>query len=281
MVYDTSVLLMVMRKNHTNNIIFFLCAILVVLLVFLWFNHLKKMENLRAASLVVRESFVQNQPVSTTVASTTLATSSSVGVVVPTSTIEKIEQEKKDRVVKKNLSVPFTTQAPESDWNQPWQDACEEAAIVMLQSFYGGTHLNVSSSKEMILKILERETELGWGGSVEMEKIKQLAEEFVDREFVIIKNPKAEDLREAIINNNPVLVVADGKTLPNPFFKNGGPVYHALVVRGFTDEGFITNDPGTRFGENFFYTTDGLLENIHDWNGGNVSQGEMIILVAK
>ena len=38
----------------------------------------------------------------------------------------------------KNLPVPFTSQAPAGVWTQPWQDACEEAAIVMVDHFYRG-----------------------------------------------------------------------------------------------------------------------------------------------
>jgi len=32
--------------------------------------------------------------------------------------------------VKVYLAVPFLCQAPYGNWQQPWQDACEEAAIM-------------------------------------------------------------------------------------------------------------------------------------------------------
>src|SRR3989338_9267279 len=34
-----------------------------------------------------------------------------------------------------NLAVPFTSQAPEKDWSQPWQAACGEAAGLMLDAY--------------------------------------------------------------------------------------------------------------------------------------------------
>ena len=40
-----------------------------------------------------------------------------------------------------------------------------------------------------------------------------------------------------------------------------------LVIRGYTAKGFITNDPGTRNGEEYFYTEEVLFNAIHDWNG--------------
>ena len=40
-----------------------------------------------------------------------------------------------------------------------------------------------------------------------------------------------------------------------------------LVVIGYTDDGFITNDPGTKRGEQYWYKTETLLDAIHDWTG--------------
>ena len=78
-----------------------------------------------------------------------------------------------------------------------------------------------------------------------------------------------------------MLVVADGKVLPNPHFRDGGPEYHALIIRGYTNKTFITNDPGTQFGENFEYKYNDLLNAIHDWNGGDVKNGRRVVLVVE
>jgi hypothetical protein len=78
-----------------------------------------------------------------------------------------------------------------------------------------------------------------------------------------------------------VYVVADGKVLPNPHFRNGGPVYHALIIRGYTEDSFITNDPGTQFGKNFVYKYHELMNAIHDWNDGDVPNGRSAVLVVE
>jgi hypothetical protein len=47
----------------------------------------------------------------------------------------------------------------------------------------------------------------------------------------------------------------NGRELKNPNFKAPGPVTHMVLVKGYdykTKE-FITNDPGTRRGENYRY----------------------------
>ena len=52
-----------------------------------------------------------------------------------------------------------------------------------------------------------------------------------------------------------------------------------LVVRGYTDDKFITNDVGTRKGENYQYDYDVLMNSIHDWNDGDVDNGQRVVIV--
>ncbi len=181
------------------------------------------------------------------------------------------------------LSVPFTSQAPEKNWNQPWQDACEEAVLLMLDAYYKGYSLSPLFARDELLKILAYEDTLGYGGSIEIEKIKQVGMDTLHLEKhgkpTIVQHPTAEDIKRYIAAGKPVLVVADGKILPNPHFTNGGPEYHALIVTGYTADTFITNDPGTQFGEHFVYQIDELMNAIRDWNGGNVKEGRRVIMV--
>ena len=182
-----------------------------------------------------------------------------------------------------NLAVPFTSQAPERNWSQPWQDACEEAAVLMLDAYYKKYKLSPLFAKDEIIKMVAwEEEEQSWGRSINIEKVKLLLAMYAkltDREVTIIEDPTVEQIKGYIAGGTPVLAVADGKALPNPHFRNGGPVYHALIIRGYTETEFITNDPGTQFGENFRYTYDELMNAIRDWNGGDVKNGRRTVLV--
>lgn len=184
-----------------------------------------------------------------------------------------------------NLDVPFTSQAPEGDWSQPWQDACEEAAVLMLDAYYKEYGLSPLFAKDELVKMVDWEEGVhGWGRSIELTKIQAVYEWFAGeraQKTEILENPTVDELKQFIANGHPVLVVADGKVLPNPHFQNGGPEYHALIIRGYTEDSFITNDPGTRFGENFVYAYDDLMNAIRDWNGGDVKSGRRVVLVAK
>jgi len=195
-------------------------------------------------------------------------------------TIKKLDE--LDELPKEvNLPVPFTSQAPEKNWEQPWQDACEEAVALMLDAYYKGYNLSPLFSKDEILKMVEWEDKKGWGYSIEIEKLAELVEHYSSSGVLvkIIENPTIDQIKRILAGGSPVLVVADGKVLPNPHFTNGGPEYHALIIRGYTFDSFITNDPGTQFGENFVYKYKDLMDAIHDWNGGDVKNGRSVVLI--
>ena len=173
---------------------------------------------------------------------------------------------------KMNLDVPFTSQAPEKNWDQPWQDACEEAAVLMLDAYYKGYGLSPLFSKDEILKMVDWQDERGWGYSIEAEKVLKLTDWYMSsKQIRIVEDPSVEEIKEFVASGNPVLILAYGKDLPNTHFSGDGPEYHALIIRGYNEQGFYTNDPGTRNGENFFYTYENLMDSIHDWNGGDVT----------
>lgn len=40
-----------------------------------------------------------------------------------------------------------------------------------------------------------------------------------------------------------------------------------LLLKGFDDEGFYTNYPGTRRGKNYFYPFEVIIKAAYDWSG--------------
>ena len=51
--------------------------------------------------------------------------------------------------------MPFTSQAPAGIWIQPWQDACEETSIAMVDSFYTNQTITKQNAKAKILHIFD------------------------------------------------------------------------------------------------------------------------------
>lgn len=170
-----------------------------------------------------------------------------------------------------NLNVPFTSQAPFGNWRQPWQDACEETSITMVDNFYqNDTNKNIekNKAKKDILQIL-RIKEGKWGKSLDENatKISDLINNFLPWEARTVENPTIEDLKKEIDKKQPVIVPVYGKALKNPHFRFGGPDYHVLVISGYDDEKqeFITQDPGTRYGLDFRYSFATIMNALHDF----------------
>jgi len=178
--------------------------------------------------------------------------------------LDSIEEIKKEI----NLDIPFTSQAPTTNWEQPYQDACEEASILMVDYYYSEEKLPKKEEIENILKEMVNWQEKNWEGhfNLSVNKVQELVKYFFGYTTEIIKDLDIEKIETYLDNGIPVIVPANGKELDNPNFSNGGPEYHMLVIKGYTKENFITNDPGTRNGFNFVYTKENLLHSIADWD---------------
>lgn len=185
-------------------------------------------------------------------------------------------------------NIAFVPQAPAKNWDQPWQDACEEASLLTVTNYYrddsNSTPDKLTSQLNSIFTI---ESNLGYGHDVDLSQLLQVSNQLSDYQGTIIDNPSMEDIKQYISQNIPVIVVANGKTLysENKYFKNGGPWYHSLVIIGYDDslQKFIVHDVGTQFGSHFKYSYPVLMSAIHDFpetkNKEDIDQGVPRILI--
>ena len=56
-----------------------------------------------------------------------------------------------------------------------------------------------------------------------------------------------------------------------------------LVLTGYDERNFVTNDPGTRRGYGYKYTYSILYNAIHDWTGvkEDIEKGPIVVLVIR
>ncbi len=180
-----------------------------------------------------------------------------------------------------NLQVPFTTQAPDANWDFPYQEACEEASALTVHYYYQNKTFTKEIADREILKLVEWEKD--YFGDYKDTTAEETAEfikvywgyKRVDVEY----DPTVEQIKRHVADGRPVIVPAAGKQLGNPNFRNGGPLYHMFVIRGYTKSQFITNDVGTRKGENYRYDIPVIMSAMHDWNGGDVENGQKAIVI--
>lgn len=180
-----------------------------------------------------------------------------------------------------NLNVPFTSQAPFANWSLPYQEACEEASSIMVNAFYEKKSLSKNEADKQILALVDFQTKTyGFYKDTTAEEVARFMKSYWGYESVRVLPTTADGIKRELANGSPVIIPAAGRQLGNPNFTRPGPVYHMLVVKGYTRDGkFITNDPGTRRGENYVYTEKTVLNANHDWNGGNVTNGEKLMIV--
>lgn len=182
-----------------------------------------------------------------------------------------------------NLDIPFTSQAPHANWDLPYQEACEEASMLMAARFLQGRAITgPDDADSAILELVDfANVELGYPIDMTAEETAKAIEDFYNLRTEVLYEFTWDDIKTALVQGYPVIVPAAGRELGNPNFTSPGPVYHMLVIKGYTESRVITNDPGTRNGADYSYDYDVLYNAIHDWNGGNVTEGKKVIIIVK
>lgn len=182
-----------------------------------------------------------------------------------------------------NLNVPFGSQAPFANWDMPYQEACEEAAAIMVHYYYESKQLTPKIMNEEILKLVEWENKtFGYYEDTKASEIARILHEYFGHKNVEVRYEFAiNDIKEEIAQGRPVILPAAGRLLPNPNFRQPGPIYHALVAKGYTENKIITNDPGTRKGHDFLYDPKELMNALHEWNEEDILKGGKAMVVVK
>lgn len=191
---------------------------------------------------------------------------------------KEVEKNENQEIIKSqvNLNIPFTAQAPFAVWDDLHNEACEEAALIMAKYWLDGKTLTKEKAEEEILNSVAWQIK-NWGGHYDLpsEKIVELGKEYFKIEKIeVFYQPTLEDIKKELSKGNLVIVPTAGRLLKNPYYRQPGPIYHMLVVRGYDEKWIITNDPGTRRGENFKYTYQNFFDSIHDWPYGSPDYGQ-------
>jgi hypothetical protein len=167
--------------------------------------------------------------------------------------------------------VPFSPQAPLGNWQEPYANACEETSLLMAMAWVKGTStLSPGQVDAGIREIIQYEKEsLGLHKDTSAQQTSLILAEFFDHSnHRLAQNVKIKDIKKALSEGSVVIAPVIGGLLNNPFYKSESLFYHMLVITGYDDEKeiFFTNDPGTRYGENFAYNYATLEKALTDWD---------------
>ena len=189
-----------------------------------------------------------------------------------------------------NLAVPFTPQAPFAVWDDLHNEACEEASLLMVHYYLTGKTFTSQIADQEIIKLVDWQKK-NWGGhyDLSLENLAKLAREYFGYQKIrtpdksgnlvfgneenyipkikILTDPDFEEIKKELSNGNPIIAPMAGRLLKNPYYRQPGPYYHMLVIRGYQNDEIITNDAGTRRGQDFRYQKEVFFNALHDWPG--------------
>lgn len=145
------------------------------------------------------------------------------------------------------LAVPFYMQAPDNKRVLPWTEACSEANIVLAAYYIQDKTLTKDQFKQDILTITKVQNKF-FGTYIEI-PIAELQTTY-DRFYPnagktkIIENPTIQQIKEELAQGHVIISPSAGKILHNPYYLENPPRFHTLLIRGYDDKYFYTNDVG-------------------------------------
>lgn len=172
-------------------------------------------------------------------------------------------------------NVPFTSQAPFGNWSdQRQQNGCEEASALMAIHWAQGKNLTKQEALTEITKLAD------WLIKKHGQAVDTSAQDTIDWIFKdyfeydqvsLMEKATNQKIIQALRQGQLVIAPMNGQKLHNPNFKQPGPERHMLVIRGYdpVSQKFITNDPGTKRGENYQYPAKVVEQAIRDYPTGN------------
>ncbi len=190
-----------------------------------------------------------------------------------------------------NLDIAFTSQAPDANWDQDHDEFCEEAAVLMVGRYWKNLGIKDKADAEAALQEIKtwEIDNLGFYYDTTAAETATILTGMYGLTYDLVEDPTVATIKRAVASGKPVIVPTDGRALGNPNFRSPGPVYHNLVIKGYTDDGkFITNDPGTRKGADYVYEESIVMNAMHDWvpnadrtkPGNGSSTGRKVVIIA-
>ncbi len=193
------------------------------------------------------------------------------------SDIKEIVEEKKVEIIEipttLELKVAFAQQAPFGNWNEVTQETCEEASMIMVAKYFNNEPLNDAIMEKELEKHLAWQEERGYKVDLTAEETVFILREYFGLKAELSYQVEVNKIKAELFKGNLIIIPAAGRLLKNPNFKQPGPIYHMLVIKGYNHKEFITNDPGTRNGNGFKYPYDRLINAVHDWDHELAQEG--------
>ncbi len=181
-----------------------------------------------------------------------------------------------------SINVPYSVQAPEANW-AIHEESCEEAAALMYHYFLKKTSFPndiippAQASSEIIAMKNWQVNRYGKEPDLKITELGEFVKEYYGYNYEHSSKTTKEDIMGTISTGKPIIVPVITHALQNPNY-GPNPSYHVLLIKGYNQNGVITNDAGIKEGKDYFYSWETLFSAI-DAQTIKMNQGrEMITL---
>lgn len=170
--------------------------------------------------------------------------------------------------------MPFIAQAPRGNWSDlRQQEGCEEASALMVAAWLNGWDLTLAQAEEKIIALSEFQRErFGYfiDTSARDTDSRLLRGYFSVTGTTVREQIGAADVQKVLAEGQIAIVSVNGRALQNPYFRQGGPLRHMIVVLGYDHVSgeFITHEPGTLSGAQYRYSYRTLQSALNDYDSG-------------
>lgn len=170
------------------------------------------------------------------------------------------------------LGVPFTSEIPDGSWVKPWNNACEEASITMVEAWYNKKDTLTKTEAKAAMQQLFTWEDAHFGGNANTDATQtvQLITAKAGFSARIVRNPSLQDIQNELRAGRPVITLNYGYDLKNPLhhWARNGSYYHMMVIAGFDDgtKEFLVNDTALEEGLDYRYSYATILNSLHDYD---------------
>ena len=171
------------------------------------------------------------------------------------------------------IPAPYTSEVPTGSWATPWNNACEEATIVMVNDYYFGyENMTKKIAIDNMSPLFKIENKIfGSNANTDATQTAKLINDYTDSVALIKDNPTLEEIKDELRQQRPVISFHYAKNIPNPNYhwRAGGSYYHVMTLVGFdenTKEFFVhdSGDPVTGAYHRYAYSV--IMNSLHDYN---------------
>lgn len=171
------------------------------------------------------------------------------------------------------INVPYTTEIPLGSWVKPWNNACEEASIIMAESYYfGNKTMDKKTAAKYMSPLFPIEDKIfGSNADTDSARTAKLLNNYLSVVATIKDNPTLEEIKNQLREGKPVVTFHYAKEIKNPNYhwRAGGSYYHVILLVGFDDNtnDFFVHDSGDPLtGEFHRYSYSTIMDTLHDFN---------------